>query len=212
LTTHLDRSARPPAFTGPTRPNRPLRPRSFIAHQVVSPSESAARRHVRQPAGHHVGGKAQNLGCLSFVRLNSEINYSPVARIFPRGVDDPDRFIWIEVKFEPDLDAFFGVRNVKRAMEPQDDLRKQIRTRLAKYVPQARHRQNEMWGQNAQKARTHRGEHADVMNALKEASRTLPRTIGSDKEDPEQVLEELTRDVLDPEAEQEDKQHYRESS
>jgi hypothetical protein len=153
----------------------------------------------------------ENQGCLSFVRLNREINYSPVARIFPRGVEDPDRFIGIEVRFTPDLDAFFGVRNVKKGVEPQDDLRKQIRERLKKYIPQARERLDEMWGQNAQNASTHRGEHTPAMRAVKEASRTLPKTIGSDKEDPDQVLEDLTRDVLGPEAAPEDKEDYKES-
>ena len=36
-----------------------------------------------------------NKGCISFVRLDREINYTPVPRIFPRGVENPDRFIEI---------------------------------------------------------------------------------------------------------------------
>ncbi|HLI76535.1 MAG TPA: ATP-binding protein [Acidobacteriaceae bacterium] len=175
-------------------------PRAVVRERGKGGDELARRLRV-----------SENQGCLSFVRLNREINYSPVARIFPRGVEDPDRFIGIEVRFTPDLDAFFGVRNVKKGVEPQDDLRKQIRERLKKYIPQARQRLDEMWGQNAQKASTHRGEHSPVMRAVKEASRTLPKTIGSDNEDPDQVLEDLTRDVLGPEAGPEDMQQYKES-
>jgi hypothetical protein len=177
-----------------------LYPRAVVRERGKGGDELA--RRLRVP---------DNQGCLSFVRLNREINYSPVARIFPRGADDPDRFIGIEVKFKPDLDAFFGVRNVKKGVEPQDDLRKQIRALLAKYVPQARQRLDEMWGQNAQTTSTHRGEHRDVMDALKEADRTLPKTIGSGNEDRNQVLDDLTRDVLGPDASPEEKQHYKES-
>lgn len=52
---------------------------------------------------------------------------------------------------------------------------------------------------------------ANVMDALKEADRTLPKTIGSDNEDRDQVLDDLTRDVLGPDASPEEKQHYKES-
>ena len=152
-----------------------------------------------------------NQGCLSFVRLNREINYSPVARIFPRGVEDPDRFIGIEVQFSPDLDAFFGVRNVKKGVEPQDDLRKQIRSRLAKYIPQARSRIDEVWGQNAKKVKTHRGEHSDVMRAVKEVSRVLPKSVGADAEDGNQVLEDLATDVLGADASSEEREEYKRS-
>src|SRR5262249_21620002 len=44
-----------------------------------------------------------NLGCISFVRLEREIAYTNVPKIFPRGVEDADRFIGIEVSFEPAL-------------------------------------------------------------------------------------------------------------
>lgn len=79
-----------------------------------------------------------NLGAISFVRLDREINYTNVPRIFPRGVQDPDRFIGIEIQFSPDLDQYFGVRHVKRGVEPVDDLRSEIRKRLDKYLPEAR--------------------------------------------------------------------------
>jgi hypothetical protein len=50
LTTHQDRSARPLTFPGPTRHNHPLRPRSPIAHHLVTSSQSrrsAGRQGVR---------------------------------------------------------------------------------------------------------------------------------------------------------------------
>src|ERR1043166_1644140 len=53
----------------------------------------------------------ENEGAISFVRLNREINYTNVPRLFPRGVVEPDRFIGIEVLFNPELDEYLGVRN-----------------------------------------------------------------------------------------------------
>ena len=43
-----------------------------------------------------------------------------------------------EVDFNPELDDYFGVRNVKRGVEPHDELRHNLRDRLAKYLPVAR--------------------------------------------------------------------------
>lgn len=153
----------------------------------------------------------QNEGCLSFVRLDREINYSTVARILPSGVLDQDRYIGIEVKFTPVLDAFFGVRNVKKGVEPQDHLRKEIRSRLAKYVPEARRRLDETWGQNAQQAQAHRGEHTEVMEAVREADKTLKKPIGSDADDADEVLDDLARDVLGADSSQEERESYKES-
>lgn len=153
----------------------------------------------------------QNEGCLSFVRLDREINYSTVARILPSGVLDQDRYIGIEVKFAPVLDSFFGVRNVKKGVEPQDHLRKEIRTRLAKYVPEARRRLDEAWGENAQQAKTHRGEHTEVMEAVREADKTLKKPIGTDDESPDQVLDDLARDVVGASASVEEIDRYKDS-
>ena len=49
MTTHQDRSARPPTSPGPTRHNHPLRPRSRIAHQVVTSGDG-------QPSGAPAAG------------------------------------------------------------------------------------------------------------------------------------------------------------
>jgi hypothetical protein len=139
-----------------------------------------------------------NLGAISFVRLDREINYTNVPRIFPRGVQDPDRFIGIEVKFSPDLDQYFGVRHVKRGVEPVDELRSEIRKRLDKYLPEARKQLDERWGQEARKDQQTTGEHTAIENAVKAANRTLPK--GRVQETPdeathEQALEDLASDV-----------------
>src|SRR5207244_11289576 len=75
-----------------------------------------------------------------------EISYTNVPRIFPRGVEEPDRYIGIEVAFRPNLDDYFGVRNVKRGVEPHGELRDKLRAILTKYLPTARAKLAEIWG------------------------------------------------------------------
>lgn len=145
-----------------------------------------------------------NLGSLSFVRHDREIAYTNVPRILPAGVKDKDRFIGIEVAFKPELDGFFGVRNVKRGVEPHGELRKLIRERLKRYIPTARKKIQAAWGAAEREEEKHTGTHAPVANAVADADKTLPRgraeTPESDKV--EKKLRELAEDVgkTDPDA------------
>jgi hypothetical protein len=152
----------------------------------------------------------ENQGCISFVRLDREVAYTNVPRAFPRGVEDPDRFIGIEVAFKPDLDAFFGVRNVKRGVEPHGELREKIRKLLKKHLKTARDLIDEAWGKAAKAERENHGEHASIVSAAKEADRTMPkgRAIGpGSKEEEQKILDDLAVDVVGRENEA-DKANY----
>ncbi|MEU7003254.1 ATP-binding protein [Nonomuraea sp. NPDC046570] len=152
----------------------------------------------------------ENEGCISFMRLNREISYTNVPMIFGRRVDDPDRFIGIEVSFTPELDAYFGVRNVKRGFEPHDELRDKLRTLLNRHVKTARTRLDERWGRVAQERKDHVGEHRDITQAVAEANRTMPTPRAKSQADSQQALEELALDVLGPEADEQTKAEYTE--
>lgn len=89
-----------------------------------------------------------NQGQISFVRLNGEINYALVPRVFNTAVEDVDRFIGVEVRFNPDLDEYFGVRNVERGVEPHGDLRTHMRKLLGRYVKEARAIIRERWDES----------------------------------------------------------------
>lgn len=138
-----------------------------------------------------------NQGSISFVRLDREISYTNVPRIFGRQIDDPDRFVGIEVRFSPELDEYFGVRHVKRGVEPHGDLREQIRIRLAKYVPEARARLEERWGRVAAEEQEHSGEHAAVVDAVNQADRILPKPRVVEDEDDEQQHERKLLDLAE---------------
>lgn len=140
----------------------------------------------------------ENEGSISFVRLNREINYTNVPRLFPSGVVAPDRFIGIEVSFKPELDEYFGVRNVKRGVEPHDELRAELKKRLQKPLEIARAKLEERWGAVARQSRTHEGEHGPVVDAAKEVNRTLPKARAKGVENPaeeKRILDDLAQDV-----------------
>lgn len=70
-------------------------PKEVVRKRLLGRDELA--RKLRVP---------ENEGQVSFVRLNREVSYTNVPRIFPRGVEEPDRFIGIEVAFSPALDDY----------------------------------------------------------------------------------------------------------
>jgi hypothetical protein len=140
----------------------------------------------------------ENQGAISFMRRDREINYTNVPRIFPRAVDEPDRYIGIKVDFNPELDGFFGVRHVKRGVEPHDELRTKLREELRQPVAQARIMLEEVWGEKARESRTHTGEHGPVVEAAVAANKALPKSRAKGPEDPreaDQVYDDLAKDV-----------------
>jgi Histidine kinase-, DNA gyrase B-, and HSP90-like ATPase len=138
-----------------------------------------------------------NEGCISFMRRGREIAYTNVPRILPLGIQPIDRFIGIEVSFDPTLDAYFGVRNVKRGVEPHGELRDKIRTLLAKHIPQARKKLDERWGEIAVKQKTETGDHGAIIDAVAEIDHVLPgsRTPPPSEEKVEQELKDLAHDA-----------------
>ncbi len=155
----------------------------------------------RQKGGDPLAKKLRipdNQGCISFVRLDREVAYTNVPRILPGGVKESDRYIGIEIAFKPDLDDFFGIRNVKRGVEPHGELRDRIRGLLKKHINTARKELQEAWGREEKKERKHDGEHAAAVEAVRDADRTMPkgRTIGSEtKEEVERTYLDIARDT-----------------
>lgn len=144
----------------------------------------------------------ENQGCISFMRLGREIAYTNVPRIFSRAVDEPDRFIGIEVDFTPHFDDFFGVRNVKRGVEPFNDLRTKIREELTTHLKTARQLLDESWAQVAQQAKAHSKEHGRMEEELEEVDKVMPKgrvksenTPEKEKVEQENELEALAEDT-----------------
>ncbi len=140
----------------------------------------------------------QNQGAISFVRLSREVSYTNVPRIFPRGVDDADRHIGIEVSFNPELDEYFGVRNVKRGVEPDGVLRKKIRDLLKVHLNKARALLEEVWGKASKESKKRHGEYSGTTEAAAKANKTMPKgRVSTDATEPaDRALDDLARDVV----------------
>lgn len=140
-----------------------------------------------------------NEGSISFMRLEREVAYTNVPRIFPLGVRDFDRFIGVEVSFNPDLDGFFGVRNVKRGVEPHGELRSKIKEGLKNPITQARKLIEEAWGEASRQDQEHKGEHNPVIQAANEANKSMLKSkVQNTRTDPEitKEIDDLAEDVV----------------
>ncbi|HET6253248.1 MAG TPA: ATP-binding protein [Puia sp.] len=165
-----------------------LYPREMTRQRFMGGDELAKKARV-----------VENEGSISFVRKNREVSYTNVPRIFPRGVQEADRFIGIEVSFNPPLDSYFGVRNVKRGVEPHGELRAIIRNHLSKYLKIARKLLDQDWGDAEREHQEKYGEHNTVLKAAKAANETMPKGKAKgpeSKAEENKVLNELAFDVV----------------
>lgn len=138
----------------------------------------------------------ENEGSLSFVRKNREVAYSNVPRILPEGVKDLDRFIGIEVSFDPVLDDYFGIRNVKRGVEPHGELREKLRDLLKKFIPIARKQIDDTWGLAAREQHEASGEHTAILDAVRDVDAVMPKAR-VEVEATEQTAEEALKDLAE---------------
>lgn len=113
-------------------------------------------------------------GKISMVRNGREINYDLVAKLLPSGVEKPDRYIGIEVRFPATLDEFFQVRNVKRGAVPVMKLREGLRKWLDRPVLQARAQIRQHWGEVETKERAQSPAHRAVTDAVARVEQTSP--------------------------------------
>ncbi|MYS87904.1 ATP-binding protein [Embleya scabrispora] len=140
----------------------------------------------------------ENQGAISFMRLDREISYTNVPRLFPDGVLDLDRYIGFEVYFTPELDRSMGVRNVKRGAEPTDQMRKTLRKIAHDWIPSAREEVERIWGEKDRTLKQRTGEHETLVKAINDAERTMPKSRVQEVLTPAEelmVLADLAHDI-----------------
>ncbi|CAL9453665.1 hypothetical protein SUDANB106_02518 [Streptomyces sp. enrichment culture] len=133
----------------------------------------------------------ENEGAISFMRLDREISYTIVPRLFPGGVQSLDRYIGFEVHFGPELDKWMGIRNVKRGAEPMEELRSVLREVAARVIPHARNQIHELWDEKARKGRVTLEGRDSIARAVGLIDRTMPKGRGSDVTSQKELLEKL---------------------
>lgn len=140
----------------------------------------------------------ENEGRISILRNGREIYYNIVPRLLPSKIDDPDRFIGIEVSFPAELDEYFKVRHVKRGAEPVSKLRENLRTFLDRPIKNARKLIRDYWNTREKEKRNISNTHAQAEKAVKQADLTLPRGKGGMNLSPQketQIIDDLLDDL-----------------
>lgn len=140
----------------------------------------------------------ENEGRISFLRKGREISYTNVPYISDSRVQDRDRFIGVEVRFDPDLDPMMGVRNVKRGAEPNGDMRVALRKVLIPQIKAARKLIDDHWQQVGRDIAKSQGEHSTVAEAVSDVNRNMPKSrvvVEEDEDDTLQAFEDLATDV-----------------
>ncbi|HEY2933109.1 MAG TPA: ATP-binding protein [Acidobacteriota bacterium] len=109
---------------------------------------------------------------LSVVRANREIFFDIIPRFYPDGVREIARFIGIEISFDPVLDEAFRVRNVKRGVEPVEELRHDLRKIIRPVMETLVGRIRKKWGETANAEKQQKGVHNAAEEIAAEAEKT----------------------------------------
>lgn len=139
----------------------------------------------------------------SILRADREIFVGYLPKIQPSQEGRPiDRFIGMELRFEPLLDEYFHVRNVKKGAEPIEGLRDQLREKIFNTIKTLRKQVSDDAKEYEKQKAQERGVFSDVEQLVADSQRTSrkPRA-GRDtsakevEEKIDQAAESVTRDA-----------------
>ena len=131
---------------------------------------------------------------LSIVRAKREIFWDIIPRFYPDGVREIARWIGVEISFDPVLDEAFQVRNVKRGVEPVDELRHALRKMIQPNMMTLVKRVRTVWTANSNAQKTVKGVHSAAEDIAADAEQTSVKSrAGRDTppEEREKRLEEV---------------------
>lgn len=143
---------------------------------------------------------------VSILRADREIFVGYLKDVQPTIDGRPiDRFIGKEIRFEPDLDECFQVRNVKKGAEPIDALRDKLSALIHKSVMTMRKEVSTHFDEEEARVQMDQGVHAEAERIAAETQRTA-RKPQAGKEMPkeeverriDQAAETLVKDVPEP--------------
>jgi hypothetical protein len=142
----------------------------------------------------------------SVLRANREVFYDVMPHFDPPPhADGLDRWWSAEICFDPVLDSYFSVRNIKRGARFVKDLRERIQEQMSPTIHRFRDEIKQVWASNRQKD-VHAGQ--DVTTSHTEAEKTVkaaappPGKAGREKTVEEKEKE--IRDILQPLIDSED--------
>ncbi|HXE74010.1 MAG TPA: ATP-binding protein [Candidatus Xenobia bacterium] len=131
---------------------------------------------------------------LSILRAKREIFFGILPRFYPSAVEEIDRWIGIEISFEPDLDECFRVRNVKKGAEPVEALRDALRNKLKDVIKTARRRVKHTYTEQENKEKAEQRIHQQAEEISAEVEKISPKARAGTHvppEDREAKIEQL---------------------
>ena len=168
-----------------------LLPREFRMDRGAGGNEFARERRIPENEG------------VSILRAEREIFSGWLKNVQPSQDGRPiDRFIGIEIRFEPDLDECFHVRNVKKGAEPIEGLRDKLRDLIFKSVQTLRNDIRNHYDEVEKQKLQEEGLHADAEQVAAETARTVRKSKAgktTTEEEREKLIDEaaetLTKEV-----------------
>jgi len=136
----------------------------------------------------------------SVLRANREVFYDVMGHFKPKtNSDGLDRWWSAEILFEPVLDRYFSVKNIKRGARFVRQLREEIEKLIGPSILQCRKDVKACWDKNKQQDVSEKVEtqtsHDDAETAVQSAN-PVPSKAGAKKTEEEKVAE--VRDILSP--------------
>ncbi len=122
----------------------------------------------------------------SILRAKREIFYGVLPKFYPSAVEEIDRWIGIEIAFEPDLDECFRVRNVKRGAEPVEGLRDALRNKLKEVIKSARRRVQHTYTEQENREKTEQRVHQEAEQISAEVEKVSPKARSGAQVAPEE--------------------------
>jgi hypothetical protein len=136
----------------------------------------------------------------SVLRANREVFYDSMGHFKPKvHADGLDRWWSAEILFEPVLDRYFSVRNIKRGARFVRQLREEIENVMTPTIKQCRKDVAELWARNKQNDVEEKTEtqtsHEEAQTAVK-TSNPVPGKAGVNKTEEQKVAE--VKEILSP--------------
>lgn len=162
-----------------------LLPKEFRRERGAGGNDFAKERRIQENEG------------VSILRADREIFNGFLSGVQPSLDGRPiDRFIGKEIRFEPDLDECFHVRNVKKGAEPIEGLRDKLKEKIFNSMKTLRDEVRRHFDDVEKQVQLEQGVHSEAEQIAAETQRTS-RKPKAGKDTPQEVVDQKIDEVAE---------------
>jgi hypothetical protein len=169
-------------------PNKPGQTSTVEVTVTQLPEKFWSREKFAERPGGNKAAKERHLDeneGVTILRAGREIFYDHLRKVQPQP-KEADRFIGIEIRFRPELDECFRVRNVKRGAEPVNGLRDKLTSVIHNTVLTARSQMKSRWATLKAQEQQDSGAHAEAEGVVADAKDVSPQPRAGEGVKPEE--------------------------